>query len=90
MTPGLKCPRCAQPAEPGGECWPHCGFSQSVADDAFGADSLLVEGVTGAAGVLGPDGAARITAVLLAFERQFPQLFDLVYCGAMLRQLSLR
>lgn len=73
-----------------GECCLHCGYSLGVTDDVFGADAVLLDRVTDAAGVLSDGDADRMELALEQFERRFPQLFAAVYCGALPQQTSLR
>jgi uncharacterized membrane protein YgcG len=59
-------------------------------DEVFGADSVLFDRVTDAAGVLSDGDVERLDHALDGFERRFPQLFTAVYCGALPQQTSLR
>lgn len=67
-----------------------CGYSLAVMDDIFGADAVLLGKVTDAAGVLSEGDVERMEGALRGFEQLFPQLFVVVYCGALPRQTSLR
>jgi len=59
-------------------------------DDVFGADAVLLDRVTDAAGVLSDGDVERLELALDRFEQRFPQLFAVVYCGALPQQTSLR
>ena len=85
-----KCPRCTQGVSPGDECCVHCGFSITVMDEQYGSDAVLLDRVTDAAGVLSEPELDRLNEALVEYERQFPQLFATVYCGALPQQSSLR
>jgi uncharacterized membrane protein YgcG len=74
----------------GAECCPHCGYSLAVTDDVFGADPVLLDRVTDAAGVMSDEDRDKVEAALLQFEQRLPQLFAVVYCGALPPQTSLR
>lgn len=86
----MKCPRCTQSVTQGEECCPHCGYSLAVTDDQFGADAVLLDRITDAAGVLSEGDYSKLDATLCGFERCFPQLFVAVYFGALPQQTSLR
>lgn len=62
----------------------------AVTDEVFGADPVLLERVTDAAGVLSEGNIERLHLTLDRFEARFPQLFAAVYCGALPPQTSLR
>jgi uncharacterized membrane protein YgcG len=62
----------------------------AVTDEVFGADEVLLERVTDAAGVFSDADRVRVNAGLKEFEARFPQLFAVVYCGALPQQTSLR
>ena len=61
-----------------------------MTDEVFGSDDVLIERVTDAAGVLSESDIERIELKLVQFETVFPQLFAIVYCGALPPQTSLR
>ena len=68
----------------------HCGYSLSVTDEVFGPDAVLLNRVTDAAGVLTDGEVTRLDNALREFESRFPQLFTVVYCGALPQQTGLR
>src|SRR6185369_12527460 len=86
----FKCPRCTQNVVQGEDSCRHCGYSLLVTDEIFGSDAVLLERVTDAAGVLSDGDVAKVDAALKAFESCFPQLFAVVYCGALPQQTGLR
>ena len=59
-------------------------------DEQYGSDAVLLDRVTDAAGVLSEPELDRLNEALVEYERQFPQLFATVYCGALPQQSSLR
>jgi uncharacterized membrane protein YgcG len=74
----------------GDESCSHCGYALAVTDEVFGADEVLLERITDAAGVFSDRDRSRLAAALKEFESRFPQLFAVVYCGALPQQTSLR
>ena len=86
----FKCPRCVQTVHELEDICTHCGFALAVPDGMMGADPVLLERVTDAARVLKPGEIPRILAGLDAFETRFPQLFAVVYFGALPAQTNLR
>ncbi len=68
----------------------HCGYSLADTDGVFGPHAVLVERVTDEAGVLSSSDAARVTAAFRRFEDRFPQLFSMLYCGALPPETGLR
>lgn len=59
-------------------------------DEVFGGDAVLLDRVTDAAGALSRSEIEQVEDALRRFEHRFPQLFTVVYCGALPAQTSLR
>jgi uncharacterized membrane protein YgcG len=68
----------------------HCGYSLAETDEIFGSDAVLLDRITDAAGVLTDAEMSRLNTALMQFEARFPQLFAVVYCGALPQQTALR
>lgn len=79
----MKCPRCVQTVVPGEESCRSCGYSLETPDEQLGRGAVSVERLTDADGLL--TGAQRDAAgaMLVEFERRFPQLFLMFYLGAL-------
>lgn len=85
LKPGfsITCPRCVQSVLPGEDSCRHCGYSLAEADAHFGGGPVAVERLTDADGLLTGRERGAIGVLQREFERQFPQLFLLVYVGSL-------
>jgi hypothetical protein len=79
----IKCPRCVQGVLTGDDFCQHCGYSLGEADSHFGAGPVAVERFTDAEGLFSSRQREEIGAVQREFERRFPQLFLMIYAGAL-------
>lgn len=79
----MKCPRCVQKAAPGAASCPHCGYSLQVACGLYGTEAVVAERLMDVDGTLVPEQRQAILDSLDDFGRLFPQLFFLVYLGAL-------
>ena len=79
----MKCPRCVQKAAPGAASCPHCGYSLQVACGLYGSEAVVAERLMDVEGSLVPEQRQAILDSLDDFGRRFPQLFFLVYLGAL-------
>lgn len=79
----MKCPRCVQKAAPGAASCPHCGYSLQVACGLYGSEAVVAERLMDVEGNLVPEQRQAILESLDDFGRRFPQLFFLVYLGAL-------
>ena len=86
----MKCPRCVQSIHSAAEECPHCGFTMSMADAAFGGDDISLSKMTDTAGVLRMKEREPMRKILRRFEARFPQLFVAVYLGAFEQEVCLR
>ncbi|YCM44115.1 TPM domain-containing protein [Verrucomicrobiaceae bacterium 227] len=86
----MKCPRCVQRIHRAASSCPHCGFTVEHADELFGADDVVLQKFTDAAGVLRMKEREPMRKLLEKFEAKFPQLFVAVYIGAFEELQSLR
>lgn len=79
----MKCPRCVQKTAPGAASCPHCGYSLQVACGLYGSEAVVAERLMDVEGSLVPEQRQAILDSLDDFGRRFPQLFFLVYLGAL-------
>ncbi len=79
----MKCPRCVQKAAPGVASCPHCGYSLQVACGLYGSEAVVAERLMDVESCLAPEQRQAILDPLDDFGRLFPQLFFLVYLGAL-------
>lgn len=79
----MKCPRCVQKAAPGVASCPHCGYSLQMACGLYGSEAVVAERLMDVEGSLVPEQRQAIMDSLDEFGRMFPQLFFLVYLGAL-------
>ncbi|MDB6132959.1 MAG: hypothetical protein JWM59_1202 [Verrucomicrobiales bacterium] len=79
----MKCPRCIQPVAPAEESCRRCGYSLEVPDAQLGHGAVSVERLTDADGIFTQAERLSIRAVQQEFERRFPQLFLMVFAGAL-------
>lgn len=79
----MKCPRCVQSIHRSAPECPHCGFSLPDLDDVNGSRELSLERLSDVAGVLRLKERHKLVRCLDEFQRDFPQLFFSVYCGAL-------
>lgn len=79
----MKCPRCVQTVAPGVPSCPHCGYSLQVACGLYGSEAVVAERLMDVEGSLVPEQRQAILDSLDDFGRMFPQLFFLVYLGAL-------
>ena len=86
----MKCPRCVQRVHKKARQCPHCGFSISDVDRAFGEDDVRLRTLTDAAGVLRKRERLVLRRTLRDFQTIFPQLFFGVYFGTFHEVPSLR
>ena len=86
----MKCPRCVQRIHRAASSCPHCGFTIEHAEALFGADDVVLQKFTDAAGVLRMKEREPMRRILERFEARFPQLFVAIYIGAFEELQSLR
>ena len=80
----MKCPRCVQNVPMGGaESCPHCGYSMAVACGFYGGGSVVAEPLMDVESRLTVDERSGILEIFAGFAAQFPQLFFMMYLGAL-------
>ena len=79
----MKCPRCVQTVTPGEESCSHCGYSMTVACGFYGEGSVVAEQLMDVESRLTAEERDGIRRAFEDFAAQFPQLFFMMYLGAL-------
>ncbi len=79
----MKCPRCVQTLTPAAGTCPHCGYAMAVACGFYGEGSVVAEQLMDVESRLTGDERGVIRQTFAGFAAQFPQLFFMMYLGAL-------
>ena len=79
----MKCPRCVQKVTPGEESCPHCGYSMAVACGFYGERSVVAGQLMDVESRLTEDERSAIKQSFAGLTALFPQLFFMMYLGAL-------
>lgn len=79
----MKCPRCVQTLTPAAGTCPHCGYAMAVACGFYGEGSVVAEPLMDVESRLSEEERQAIRQTFAGFSAQFPQLFFMMYLGAM-------
>ncbi len=79
----MKCPRCVQRIHRAAASCPQCGFSIADVDARFGDPGVRLRRLTDKAGILRRDDRERVEAAMARISRRLPQVFAVVYTGAL-------
>jgi uncharacterized membrane protein YgcG len=79
----MKCPRCVQRIHRAAVSCPQCGFTLADADARYGSEEVRISCLTDTAGVLRRNERERVQAAMSRITRRYPQLFVVIYTGAL-------